>query len=182
MKAKAMEDLFADLGLFKSHGRPRVSNDNPYSESFFATTKQHMPEHFDSIVQARAFFADTFNAYNNEHKHAGLEMLTPAAVHCGKVEEVIAIKQAALDEAYRRNPVRFPHGPPVAKRPPAEVWINRPDAGALPPEVAPNPQESLAVPLPSDDTRSQPSSTPAKGVQADAAPIINNKSSDVPIL
>ena len=94
MKAKAMEDLFADLGLFKSHGRPRVSNDNPYSESFFATTKQHMPEHFDSIVQARAFFADTFNAYNNEHKHAGLEMLTPAAVHCGKVEEVIAIKQA----------------------------------------------------------------------------------------
>ena len=181
MKAQAMEDLFADLGLGKSHSRPRVSNDNPYSESFFSTTKEHMPEHFDSIVQARSFFADTFATYNNEHKHVGLQMLTPSTVHYGKVDQVLAIKQAALDEAYRRSPSRFPHGPPIAKRPPAEVWINKPDAAQLH-DALPNPQESPAIPLPSDDTRSQPSSTPIKGVQAGVAPHINNKNNDVSLL
>ena len=181
MKAQAMTDLFADLGLGKSHSRPRVSNDNPYSESFFSTTKEHMPEHFDSIAQARAFFADTFSAYNNEHKHVGLQMLTPSTVHHGRVDEVLATKQATLDEAYRRTPSRFPHGPPIAKRPPAEVSINKPDAAQVP-SAEPNPQESPAVPLPSDDTRNQPSSTPTKGVQAGAAPHINNKSNDVPLL
>ena len=182
MKAQAMEDLFADLGLHKSHSRPRVSNDNPYSESFFSTTKEHMPEHFDSIVQARSFFADTFNIYNNEHKHVGLQMLTPSTVHNGKVDEVLAIKQAALDEAYRRSPSRFPHGRPIAKRPPDEVWINKPDAAEVP-EAKPNPQESAAIPLPSDDTRSQPIGTPTKGVQAGAAPHhINNQNTDVPLL
>lgn len=181
MRAKAMEDLFADLGLGKSHSRPRVSNDNPYSESFFSTTKEHMPEHFDSIVQARSFFADTFIRYNNEHKHVGLQMLTPSTVHHGKVDEMLTIKQAALDEAYRRTPLRFPHGPPLAKRPPAEVWINKPDATDVSTRNS-NPQESLPVPLPSDDTRNQPTSTPIKGVQAGAAPRLNDTNNDVPLL
>lgn len=182
MKAKPMEDLFVDLGIGKSHSRPRVSNDNPYSESLFGTTKEHMPEHFDSIAQARAFFSDTFNAYNNERKHVGLQMLTPATVHFGRVDEVLAIKQAALDEAYWRNPKRFPHGPPIAKRPPKEVWINKPDAAQVNQEPMPNMQESQPVPLPSDDTRRQPSGTPPKGVQAGVAPHISTQNIDVPLL
>ncbi len=183
MRAKAMEDLFEDLGLFKSHSRPRVSNDNPYSEALFGTTKEHMPEHFDSIAQGRAFFSDTFEAYNNERKHVGLQMLTPSTVHFGKVDEVLAAKQVALDEAYRLNPVRFPHGPPVAKRPPIEVWINKPDAAEVPgQETKPSPQESPAIPLPSDDVRSRPISTPPKGVQADGAPHVDQKISDLPLL
>jgi len=181
MRAKSMEDMFVDLGLFKSHSRPRVSNDNPYSESFFATTKEHMPECFSSITQGRAFFADAFNGYNNHDKHSGLQMLTPSTVHHGKVEQVLAIKQAALDEAFRRNPNRFPHGPPTAKRPPAEVWINKPD-GTQVPSAASNPQESPSTPLPSDDNRSQPSSTPPKGVQAGAASRHKGKTTDELIL
>lgn len=181
MRAKSMEDMFVDLGLFKSHSRPRVSNDNPYSESFFATTKEHMPECFSSITQGRAFFADAFNGYNNHDKHSGLQMLTPSTVHHGKVEQVLAIKQAALDEAFRRNPNRFPHGPPTAKRPPAEVWINKPD-GTQVPSAASNPQESPSTPLPSDEKRSQPSSTPPKGVQAGAASRHKGKTTDELIL
>lgn len=182
MKAKPMEDLFVDLGIGKSHSRPRVSNDNPYSESFFGTTKEHMPEHFDSIAQARSFFSDTFSAYNNERKHVGLQMLTPATVHFGRVDEVLVVKQAALDGAYQRNPKRFPNGRPVAKRPATEVWINKPDAASVFQEPVPNQQESQPVPLPSDDTRSQPSSTPPKGVQAGVAPHISTQNIDVPLL
>lgn len=129
MKSKVVGELLADLGVAKSHSRPRVSNDNPYSESQFKTLKYQpgFPERFDSAAHARWHGQDFFGWYNEEHHHVGLAMMTPADVHFGRVDQIVATKQAALDGAYARTPHRFPNGPPCAKRPPVEVWINRPD-------------------------------------------------------
>jgi putative transposase len=129
MKSKPVALLLADLGVTKTHSRPRVSNDNPYSESQFKTLKYcpEFPEKFDSIEHARSFCAEFFPSYNHEHHHSGLHLLTPAQVHSGQAEAVLAERHRVLLSAYEAHPERFLRGAPQPKALPKEVWINRPE-------------------------------------------------------
>lgn len=129
MASKPVALLLADLGVIKSHSRPRVSNDNPYSESQFKTLKYcpSFPGSFATIEDARAFCADFFDAYNHHHRHAGLGLLTPAVVHAGQAETVRAKRALVLDTAHVRHPNRF-RRPPQPPRLPEPAWINRPTA------------------------------------------------------
>jgi putative transposase len=128
MIAQPTVQLCTKLGITRSHNRPRVSNDNPYSESQFATAKQHpgFPGKFDGLISALAWGREFFPWYNEEHHHSGLAYLTPAQVHRGSFEEVLVLRQQALDDAYARKPERFVKGRPRVARPPQAVWINRP--------------------------------------------------------
>jgi putative transposase len=128
MKSKPVALLLADLGISKTHSRPHVSNDNPYSESQFKTLKYRpdFPDRFNSIQHARAFCQDFFTWYNTEHRHSGLGLLTPEVVHLGRASEVLAARQQALLLAYREHPERFPRGIPTPPRLPEAVWINSP--------------------------------------------------------
>jgi putative transposase len=129
MTSKAVGLLLADLGVTKTHSRPHVSNDNPYSESQFKTMKYRpkFPARFGSIEDARAFCVEFFDWYNDNHYHAGLQWFTPTDVHFGNVEQKAIARQAAMDAAYERTPERFPHGPPIVRRPARQVWINKPN-------------------------------------------------------
>jgi hypothetical protein len=115
-------------------------DDNPYSEAQFKTLKYRpdFPERFGAIEDSRSFCGDFFGWYNFGHHHSGLAMLTPADVHHGRVELRVTQNQATLDAAYAAHPGRFVHGPPVARRPPTEVWINKPTS----PEAASAPRTS----------------------------------------
>jgi putative transposase len=126
MTAHGFLDLLAVLGVERSHSRPRVSNDNAFSEAQFKTLKYQpdFPGRFHDAAYARAWCAPFFDWYNTQHQHAGLALFTPADVFFGRVESIIATRQAALDAAYVTHPERFVHGPPVVRRPPAVVAIN----------------------------------------------------------
>lgn len=128
MTSRSLAQTYADLGVVASFSRPRVSNDNPYSEAHFKTAKYHptYPDAFVDEGHARQHFEAFFGWYNNEHRHSGIAYFTPADVHFGRVEQVLVTRQAALDLAFAAHPERFPRGRPVHHRPPAEVWINPP--------------------------------------------------------
>ena len=128
MKSSTLGQLFIDLGINKSFGRPRVSNDNPYSESQFKTLKysHSFPDRFKSLEEAKDFCREFFPWYNNEHHHSGLELLTPNDVHRGLADEKLILRQNVLLSAYDNNPNRFVLGTPKKKELPKEVWINRP--------------------------------------------------------
>ena len=128
MTAKPLALLLADLGVTKSHSRPRVSNDNPYSEAQFKTLKYRpdYPEFFDSLLHARSWAQGFFPWYNHEHKHSALCLLPPAVVHYGQAEAVLRARHAVWQQAYAAHPERFVKGPPVLPHLPPEVWINRP--------------------------------------------------------
>lgn len=128
MTSQPVAQLLASLGVTKTHSRPRVSNDNPYSEAQFKTLKYRpeFPNRFGSLVDAIRFSRDFFRWYNEEHHHSGLGLLTPAMVHDGKANEVIDERNKVLAAAYRENPERFVRRQPKAPRLPEEVWINRP--------------------------------------------------------
>jgi putative transposase len=128
MKSKVVAQLLADLGVTKTHSRPHVSNDNPYSESQFKTLKYcpQFPANFGSIQDSRSFCQDFFNWYNKEHRHSGIAMLTPEKVHYGLADEVTQNRAAVLSSAYVKNPSRFKYKLPVPKMLPKEVWINPP--------------------------------------------------------
>jgi putative transposase len=128
MRSRPVALLLADLGIAKSHSRPHVSNDNPYSEAGFKTLKYRpeFPERFGSIEDARAFCADFFAWYNTEHRHSGIAMFTPADVHYGRAGELLDVRTGVLDAAYAAHPERFVKGPPLARPVPTEVWINQP--------------------------------------------------------
>jgi putative transposase len=128
MTSKAVALLYADLGISQSHSRPRVSNDNPYSEAQFKTCKYRpdFPDRFGSLEDARAYCGPLFHWYNHEHYHTGLGLLTPAVVHHGRVDEVLAVRDEALARAYAAHPERFVRKVPHAKRPPPVAWINPP--------------------------------------------------------
>jgi putative transposase len=128
MTSKTVAFLMADLGVTKTHSRPQVSNDNPFSEAQFKTLKYRpeFPARFGSIEDARAYCRTFFAWYNEQHHHSGLGMLTPADVHDGVTEQRVAERQAVLDAAYERSPERFPRGRPVVHLPAREVWINKP--------------------------------------------------------
>ena len=127
MTAKCTAQLLADLGVTQSLGRPRVSNDNPYSEAQFKTVKYHpgFPGRFADIEEAKDFCRTFFQWYNTEHRHGGIGLLTPQQVHLGRAAEVIEHRQNVLAAAYAARPDRFVGGPPKATELPAEVWINR---------------------------------------------------------
>jgi len=128
MKAKSVALLMADLGVNKTHSRPHVSNDNPYSEAQFKTLKYYptYPGRFGSLPDARQWAHDFFSWYNHEHHHSGLGLLTPADVHYGRAEEVLAQRHTVMQQAYERHPERFVQGLPRLPELPAAVWINPP--------------------------------------------------------
>ena len=127
MASKPVALLLADLGVTKTHSRPRVSNDNPYSEAQFKTLKYcpSFPGTFASLEEARAFCADFFYAYNTHHRHAGLGLLTPNVVHSGQAQAVRARRALVLDAAHARHGNRFRRHPQPPKLP-TSTWINPP--------------------------------------------------------
>jgi putative transposase len=127
MTSKPVAFLLADLGIIQSHSRPRVSNDNPYSESQFKTMKYRpdFPGRFNSIEHARAHCRRFFDYYNNAHRHSGLGLLTPDTVHHGQAEAVHAARAAVLSSAYTARPDRFTR-PPTPPKLPTPAWINQP--------------------------------------------------------
>jgi len=139
MTSKPVALLLADLGVTKSHSRPKVSNDNPYSESQFKTLKHHptFPERFGCIQDARAFCQRFFGWYNAEHRHSGIGLLTPADVHHGRAEQITLARGAVLDAAFAAHPERFVGKPPQPPRLPKQVWINKPIDPMEPPQQFP---------------------------------------------
>jgi putative transposase len=128
MKSKPVALLLADLGIIKSHSRPHVSDDNPYSESQFKTLKYRpgFPDRFGSIQDGRSFCQDFFSWYNCEHRHSGIGLLTPEMVHYGKAEAVTSQRRIVLTSAFDAHPERFVRGLPVPPSLPEAVWINKP--------------------------------------------------------
>jgi len=133
MTSKPVALLLAELGVTKTHARPHVSNDNPFSEAQFKTLKYRpaFPERFGSIQDARAHCHVFFLWYNAEHHHSGLGLLTPADVHHGLAEQRLAARATVLATAYAAHAERFPRGLPQPPACPQEVWINRPKTRAL---------------------------------------------------
>lgn len=128
MTAKVTAQLLADLGVTKSHSRPHVSNDNPFSESHFKTLKYQpkFPPRFGSLEDAKAFCRDFFTWYNQDHHHAGIGLMTPDQVHYGQTDAVHAARQRVLDGAFSKNPGRFVNKPPNPPEKPTAAWINPP--------------------------------------------------------
>jgi putative transposase len=127
MVSKPVSELLVDLGVVRSHSRPRTSNDNPYSEAQFKTMKYvpDFPERFGSLEDARRFCNGFFLAYNHEHRHSGIGMHTPASVHFGTAEQIQAQRQTTLDRARAAYPHRFTRRPRAPKLPEV-AWINQP--------------------------------------------------------
>jgi putative transposase len=128
MTSKSLALFLADLGVVKTHSRPHVSDDNPFSEAHFKTLKYRppYPDRFGSIQDARRFCQDFFPWYNHQHHHSGLNLLTPASVHYGLAAQLISQRQTVLDAAYQAHPERFVRRPPLHPSLPDAVWINPP--------------------------------------------------------
>jgi len=128
MTSKPVAVLLAELGVARTHSRPRVSNDNPYSEAAFKTLKYcpAFPERFGSIHDARAFCAEFFEYYNHHHRHSGIALHTPASMHYGTAHAVQADRADTLSAAYTANPRRFCNRRPSPPRMPTIAWINKP--------------------------------------------------------
>jgi len=152
MRSKPVALLLADLGVTKTHSRPHVSNDNPFSEAQFKTLKYcpQFPDRFGSLEDGRAFGQVFFPWYNQEHRHSGLGFLTPASVHFGQAATVRAHRQQVLAAAYAAHPERFVKGQPHPADLPTAVWIN-------PPPKKPTAQDAPGLTiLTSDDRRVAP--------------------------
>jgi putative transposase len=139
MTSKPVALLLADLGVTKSHSRPHVSNDNPFSEAHFKTLKYRpgFPDRFGSIEHARSFCRDFFYWYNTLHHHSGICLLTPHDLHHGFAAMRLEKRGLILAQAYAKHRERFPNGPPSAGEVPKEVWINKPKP--VPPSENPSP-------------------------------------------
>lgn len=128
MKSQPVAYLLADLGVTKTHSRPHVSDDNPYSESNFKTLKYRpeFPERFGSVQDARAHVSAFVTWYNDEHHHTGINLLTPADLHHGRAQARLDARGSVLAAAHQAHPERFVRGRPKALEVPAAAWINRP--------------------------------------------------------
>jgi putative transposase len=128
MKSQVVAHLLADLGITKTHSRPHVSNDNPYSEAQFKTLKYcpSFPDRFGSIQDCRAFCQRFFSWYNKEHRHSGISLLTPEQVHYGLDQRILKQRAQVLAAAFEKHPNRFKNRLPVPDTLPQEVWINPP--------------------------------------------------------
>jgi putative transposase len=129
MTSRPVALLLAGLGVTQSHSRPHVSNDNPYSEAQFKTLKYRpgFPARFASIEDARAHCQDFFRWYNDEHRHGGLGLHTPADVHHGHAATTRAARARVLTAAYHAHPERFVRRPPAPPELPSSAWINPPE-------------------------------------------------------
>jgi putative transposase len=129
MMAQPVAHLLADLGVTKSHSRPHVSNDNPYSESHFRTLKYRpdFPKTFGSFEDAHAHCARFFDWYNDDHRHSGIGFHTPADVHYGRAELVREQRGQVLHTAHAAHPERFVRKVPTPPELPTMAWINRPE-------------------------------------------------------
>jgi putative transposase len=127
MTSKNVTQFLAELRIDQSHSRPRVSNENPYSEAQFKMLKycSAFPERSGSIADARVFCDVFFEYYNHEHRHSGIGLHTPASVHFGTVEQVRAERARVLEAAHAAHPERL-HHKPVPPTLPARAWINEP--------------------------------------------------------
>ncbi len=128
MKSKVVAQLLADLGVVKTHSRPYTSDDNPFSESHFKTLKYcpAFPKNFGSLEDARGFCKPFFKWYNQEHRHSGVNWLTPESVHYGKAGAVLLQRERTLETAFKKHPSRFKNKKPSAGIVPEAVWINPP--------------------------------------------------------
>ena len=130
MTSHNVAQLLATLGVTKSHSRPHVSNDNPFSESQFKTLKYRpeFPARFESHDEALRFCRTFFTWYNDEHYHSGIGLLTPASLHYGQADKILTARHGVLCGAYADHPERFVNGRPKAQQTPEAVWINPPRA------------------------------------------------------
>jgi len=128
MRSNMVAHLLSDLGITKTHSRPHVSDDNPYSEAQFKTLKYcpQFPERFGSIQDSRSFCHGFFTWYNKEHYHSGIGLMTPESLHYGMAEEVLTRRTIVLAEAYEKHPNRFKGNMPNPPALPEAVWINKP--------------------------------------------------------
>jgi putative transposase len=133
MTSKPVAQLLVDLGVTRSHSRPHVSNDNPYSDAAFKTLKYApiFADRFGSVQDARSFCERFFAYYDHGHRHSGIGLHTPASVHHGTVHEIRRQRAVALHAAYQANPARFRHRRPEPSRLPDAAWINQPSREAL---------------------------------------------------
>jgi transposase InsO family protein len=131
MTSKSVAELLEDLAVTRSHSRPKVSDDNPYSEAWFKTLKYApvFPDRFASLAQARAFMTDFVAWYNHAHRHSGIGLHTPAEVHHGRHHSVRAAREDTLATARAAHPERFSATRLLPKilDLPEQVWINKPD-------------------------------------------------------
>ncbi len=137
--ARSVAVLMADLGVTKSHSRPKTSNDNPYSEAHFKTLKYRpdYPRRFGSIQDAKAWCADFFDWYHFDHRHSGIGLHTPFDVHHGLARTVRDKRAFILTEAYHRHPERFAGKPPEPPKIPETAWINKPEPKEQPATTIP---------------------------------------------
>jgi putative transposase len=142
MTSHSVSQLLISLGVTKSHSRPHVSNDNPFSESQFKTMKYQpdFPDRFGCYEDGLSHCRQFFSWYNEEHYHSGIGLVTPSSLHYGQAAQVVVSRQATLETAYAIHPERFVHGRPKPPQLPTAVWINPPsckdaDEKKRPPEI-----------------------------------------------
>jgi transposase InsO family protein len=133
MTSKCLAHLLLDLGIVKTHSRPHVSNDNPYSEAQFKTLKYcpQFPGRFGSIQDARSFCREFFTWYNQEHRHSGIGLVTPEQLHYGLAAQVVDQRRQVLKAAFEANPARFKGKMPEPPALPTAAWINKPASDDL---------------------------------------------------
>jgi putative transposase len=133
MRSKPVASLLIDLGVAKSHSRPHVSDDNPYSEAQFKTLKYRpdFPERFGCIEDARTHCQQFFHWYNTTHRHSGIAFMTPEVVHYNRDIALTQRRAATLDTAFTANPNRFKHVAPSPPMLPTAAWINPPKKDAI---------------------------------------------------
>ena len=134
MTSKTLAQTLGTLGVTKSHSRPHVSDDNPFSEAQFKTLKYRpdFPARFDSLAHAERHSRDFFRWYNGEHHHVGLGLMTPHDIHHGLAQEKWHRRQKALIDAYALHPQRYPRGVPTPPPLPSAAWINKPPSTVTP--------------------------------------------------
>ena len=140
MRSKTVAQLLIDLDVARTHSRPHVSDDNPYSESQFKTLKYRpdFPERFGSLEDARAHCQHFFHWYNNDHRHSGIGLMTPHAVHYGAAEALQVQRGQVLQQAYEANPLRFKGCIPQPPALPTAAWINPPKENTSPRNTDPS--------------------------------------------
>ena len=158
MTSKTVAQLLADLGVTKTHSRPHVSDDNPFSEAQFKTLKYcpEFPGRFGSPEDARAFCRPFFTWYNREHRHGGVGHLTPEDVHHGRAPSVVAARATVLEAAYQAHPERFVRGKPTPEQLPTAVWINPPRPIASVSVADPKPENEVIIVVGAVGTVSNP--------------------------
>ena len=128
MKGISLMALFYELGISNSYSRPRVSDDNPFIESWFKTLKYHVsyPGSFKSITDARQWFADFVSSYNYGHKHSGLNYITPMQMRNGEYTAIVNLRNKTMKAAYKKNPLRWSNG--VKQLPKKHIVVLNPSA------------------------------------------------------